>query len=42
MGSRSSHAALIPDVDHIRRETGCECAGVGQSSSPWAGTGGLV
>lgn len=25
MGSRSSHAARIPDVDSIRRETGCEC-----------------
>lgn len=25
MGSRSSHVALIPDVDQIRRETGCEC-----------------
>lgn len=25
MGSRSSHAARIPDVDSLRRETGCEC-----------------
>lgn len=29
MGSRSSHVALIPDVDQIRRETGCECEGGG-------------
>ncbi|OBS74836.1 hypothetical protein A6R68_14639 [Neotoma lepida] len=28
MGSRSSHVALIPDVDDILRETGCEYAGV--------------
>ena len=25
MGSRSSHAARIPDVDSLRQETGCEC-----------------
>lgn len=27
MGSRSSHIALIPDVEQIRKETGCECVG---------------
>lgn len=31
MGSRSSHVALIPDVDQIRRETGCEYVGGGGS-----------
>lgn len=29
MGSRSSHIALIPDVEQIRKETGCECVGAG-------------
>lgn len=31
MGSRSSHVALIPDVDQILQETGCECEGGGGS-----------
>jgi hypothetical protein len=32
MGSRGSHAAVIPDLDAIRRETGCECSPEGRRS----------
>lgn len=40
MGSSSSHAALIPDADSLRRETGCECGCGGRpGSSPRPGAG---
>lgn len=39
MGSRSSHAAVIPDGDSIRRETGCECARAGGCGGDGANPG---